>query len=362
MRRDLLEQLNENFVANPDWFDYEVKEKYLNSVSESQRTYIMFLLKKMSIHEKSVGEPLYNQTTSNIESFLYSLQPLTRQTSYKGLGYVIRYMRFAAELGVKDSNIILIESSFDYADKFVPQNARTFITRDQLEAIIDNCRNFQDKVIFRLIFEGLKGSQLSELRFLKPNEVYKKQVDGNEQYFIDINSSDKNNRTIPISENLYSLCQYASAQETYLLNNGNEVDSNIIMKRGTEQDLVDTGYILKRSKIGKNAADTDSTISYHGLYSRMKRIMDYEEFNDIDADYMKSGTLYQSGALYEAYKIIDAEYANGLLEAYIKEEKDELYSKVDFLSLRRKVLEKFIYVQVQKSKNLISLENMIKYY
>ncbi len=42
----------------------------------------------------------------------------------------------------------------------------------------------------------------------------------------------------------------------------------------------------------------------------MKRIMDYEEFNGIDPDYMKSGTLYQSGALYEAYRVIDTEYAD----------------------------------------------------
>ncbi len=239
MRREILEQLNENFVANPEWFDYEVKEKYLNSVSESQKTYVMFLLKKMSAHERSVGEPLYNQTTSNIESFLYSLQPLTRQTSYKGLGYVVRYMRFAAELGVKDSNIILLESSFEYADKFVPQNARNFITKDQLEAIIDNCQNYQDKVIFELIFEGLKGHQLSELRFLKPSEVYKKQLDGKEQFFIDINSSEKNNRTVRITENLYYLCHYAAAQDSYFINNGNEVEAKIFEKRGGEQALVD---------------------------------------------------------------------------------------------------------------------------
>lgn len=357
-----MEQSKENFVANPEWFDYEVKEKYLNSVSESQKTYVMFLLKKMSAHEKSVGEPLYNQTTVNIESFLYSLQPLTRQTSYKGLGYVVRYMRFAIEQGVKNTNMILIESSFEYADKFVPQNARTYITNDQLEAIIDNCQNYQDKVIFKLIFEGLKGAQLSELRFLKPNEVYKKQLDGIEQYFLDINSSEKNNRTVRITENLFYLCHYAAQQEQYLLNNGNEVEEKIFEKRGGEQDLVDSGYILKRSKIGKNANDLDSTISYHGLYSRMKRIMDYEEFAGIDPDYMKSGTLYQSGALYEAYRVIDKEYADGLLDAYTKEEKDELFKKVDYLSLRRKVLEKFIYIQSQKSKDLISLENMIKYY
>ncbi|WP_214771533.1 hypothetical protein [Exiguobacterium sp. s133] len=355
-------QSKENYVADPEWYDFEVKEKYLDNISESQKTYAMFLMKKMSEHEKVVDEPLYDQTTSNIESFLFSLAPLTNKTSYKGIGYVVRYMRFAAELGVKKSNIILIENSPEYADKFVPQNARTFITLNQLDAIINNCVNHQDKVIFRLLFEGLRGDKLSELRNLKPNEVYEKQLDGRTQFFIDINSSEKNNRTIRITENLYYLCKNAADQETYLLNNGREVNENVAHRRGDEQDLIDSGYVLKRSKIGRNASDEEASISYHGLYLRVKRIMDYEEFQGIDGDYMKFGNLYQSGALYEAYRIIDLEYAEGLLGACTKEEREEIYNKVNWLSIRRKVCEKFIYVHDQKSKELISIDNMIKYY
>lgn len=355
-------QSKENYVADPKWYDFEVKEKYLESISDSQKTYATFLMKKMSEHEEFLDEPLYDQTTPNIESFLFSLAPLTNKTSYKGIGYVVRYMRFAVELGVKKSNIILIENSPKYADKFVPRNARIFVTLAQLDSIVNNCENHQDKVIFRLLFEGLRGDKLSEPRNLKPNEVYEKQLDGRIQYFIDINSSDKNNRTVRITENLYQLCKNAENQETYLLNNGREVNENVAHRRGEGQNLIDSGYVLKRSKIGRNAGDEEASISYHGLYLRVKRIMDYEEFKGIDADYMKFGNLYQSGALYEAYQLIDLEYAEGLLGACTKEEREAVYSRVNWLSIRRKVCEKFIYIHDQKSKELISMDNMIKYY
>ena len=357
-----MSQLKENFVADPAWYDVEVKKQYLESVSESQKIYTHYLMRKMSEHEKAVGEPLYNQNTENIENFLFSLFPLTTQTSYKAIGYVIRYMRFATELGVKRSNIILIENSLSYAEKFIPQNARKFITIDHLETLVNNCENLQDQIIFRLVFEGLKGDNLSELRFLKPSEVYEKQLDGKIQYFIDINSSTKNNRTIRISENLYHLCHNAAHQKEYLLNNGRELEAAIASRRGDTQELVDSGYIIKRSKIGRSAQDENSPISYHGLYSRVKKIISYEEFEGIDPDYMKFSSLYQSGALYEGYRIIDRYYADGLLDAYNKEERDDLYSRVDWIKIRKQVCEKFIYVLFIKSKDLISLENMIKYY
>lgn len=361
-RRKILVQSKENFVADPEWYDVEVKNRYLESVTESQRTYTFFLMRKMSEHEKMVGEPLYDQNTQNIESFLFSLAPLTTETSYKGIGYVIRYMRFAVEIGVKRSNIILIENSPEYANKFVPQNALKYITFDQLESIIDNCENLQDKVIFKLLFEGLKGENLSELRELKPSEVYEKQIDGQTQYFIDINSSTKNNRTIRISENLYHLCHNAAHQEAYILNNGRELEEIIASRRGDTQELVENGYVLKRSKIGRSAQDENKSISYHGLYLRVKKIVTYREFEGIDPDYLKFSSLYQSGALYEAYRIIDNEYADGLLDAYTKEERNELYNKVDWIKVRKQVCGKFIYILFNKSKDLISLENMIKYY
>ncbi len=360
--KETLSQLKENFVADPEWYDAEVKRQYLESVSESQKIYTHYLMRKMSEHEEAIEEPLYNQNTENIENFLFSLFPLTTQTSYKAIGYVIRYMRFATELGVKRSNIILIENSLSYAEKFIPQNARKFITIDHLETLVNNCENLQDQIIFRLVFEGLKGDNLSELRFLKPSEVYEKQLDGKIQYFIDINSSTKNNRTIRISENLYHLCHNAAHQKEYLLNNGRELEAAIASRRGDTQELVDSGYIIKRSKIGRSAQDENSPISYHGLYSRVKKIVSYEEFEGIDPDFLKFSSIYQSGALYEGYRIIDRDYADGLLDAYTKEERAELYNKVDWIKVRRQVCEKFIYVLFIKSKDLISLDNMINYY
>lgn len=350
------------FEADPTWYDADVKRKYLETVSDSEKQYVYFFLNNMSKHELLYDEPIYNLSTENIELFFFSLMPLTMLTSYKAIGYAIRYMRFAVDLGVKRSNILLIDNSFDYAKRFIPQGARTHINFDQLQSLIAACNNDQDKVIFQMSFEGLKGPLASELRFLKITDLHFVEKNGQFHYFIDVNNDRGPVRTLPITKNLYYMCHRAYKQERYFLNNGEFISQAISNRRGDSQALIDTQHILKRAHIGINAQDKVKETSYHALYQRVLKIKKYQSFEGIDPDFLRFTSIYESGAIYEAYLFINQSYANGKIDQHDPEQRKALYSQVDWPTLRQQVCSKFVHLKNQKIYDLISPDTLIKYY
>lgn len=359
---------NRTFEADPSWYDADFKAQYLNSVTDSEKIYVSFLLDKMSMHEKQLDDPLYDQMTRDIEGFLYSLMPLTMTTSYKALGYVIRYMRFAVEKGVKRSNILLIDGSFEYAKKFIPQNARQHISYTQLQSLMEACHNPQDKVIFGLVFEGLRGDSLYELRHLKTSDLHmtspEKDSSGFQQfsYFIDVPHTEGPSRKVPISGALYELCKMAFEQTHYAINNGEEIEDTTRWNVRSHHPLVDAPFILKRTNVGKHSNDHTSPISYHGLYVRMRKIATYKQFEGMDPDYLKFATLYESGAIYEAYRLIDLHYAEGKMNQLSSREKRKIYRSVNWLNLRKQVISKYAHITFNKSAHFISAETLEEYY
>lgn len=353
--------MSEN-TLDPTWYDFEVKQAYYHTVSETQRPYLLSMFRTMNAQEVSLQTPLYNQTAAQLESFFFSLRPLTMKTSYKGISATIRYIRYAIENGYRDTNILFVDNSYGYAKRFIPQNAKEFITPQQLKSLLDACINPQDQVVFQLLFEGIRGEKLYELRSLRLSGISDKQ-DAQGRYPIQLTQVDGSTRQTSISKLLYRICMQASLQMKYKLNNGRPVAEEVQGARGDFQYLNKTGYILKRSRIGSSARNFNDPVTYHAVYSRIKRVLRYDEFEGLDPDYLKPQSLYNSGALYYAYHIIANQHEGPVpFVSLSRWEKHKIYDSVDWLAIRKQVASQYVSLSYDSQRLILCEDNLKKYY
>lgn len=346
---------------DPNWYDFEVKRAFYEITKESQRPYLLHMYRKMNPQEVSLNTPLYRQNTRCLETFFFALMPLTVNTSYKGIAATIRYIIFAIENGHRHSNILLVENSYEYARRFIPTDPNEYLTVDQFETLVSSCVNPQDKVVFQMLFEGLLGEKLYELRNLKLSDIQKD--DSSSTYTATLHQTDGNTRALSISKDLYLMCVQASLQTKYKLNNGGPLSPGLNGRRGDSQILNDSPFILKRSRIGRHANNKLDPIGYHGLYARIKRIMAYEELEGADPDYFKPQALYFAGAVYAAYQLIAASYPGpGSFNSLNRFDKHKYYDNIDLVPIRKAVCQQYSYLSFNRSRHILSEDNLKKYY
>jgi len=139
------------------------------------------------------------------------------------------------------------------------------ITKEEVYMLtFDFCNNAQDAAIILLPFIGLRGRQiqdnpLEEMRNLRLEHINKDKNtikvirnDGNNYY--------EHRMLNNIDDKVIELLIDAYNQEKYLKNNG-EISDWMIIRRNTEMELLNTGYILKPTKKGTNEKVSKGVIS-----------------------------------------------------------------------------------------------------
>ncbi|KMZ41856.1 hypothetical protein AC624_12570 [Bacillus sp. FJAT-27238] len=123
-------------------------------------------------------------------------------------------MNWARAEGLREDTNPLESVSKEWFKNMVGNTHQRFITKQEIDAIIDQCNNAQDSVILSLLFEGAGGREVSELRILK-----REQVNDEKRTVILINDNEET-REILISEQCMKLIDGAIKQKDYLKGNG----------------------------------------------------------------------------------------------------------------------------------------------
>lgn len=246
-----------------NFYNEIVKNQFLEKFQgESKNTYA-HVFKKSKELEELIGIDLYYFKINQIEALLKKFKFSTIRAARTYLSVISSYLHWAVEMKFVENVTQLKEVKDEWLLSFVEVN-KTLFTDTEIEYVEDNLVNYQDKVIPRLIFEGVS---LTELLNLTITDVINSTLK--------LKDEDNQRRELIVSDRAIEFINKASTEKVYLLKNGNSVGKR------TSSELVDNDFIIKSTLVKSvvNFKQADK----HLVYRRLAMISDlfegYKYFN-----------------------------------------------------------------------------------
>jgi integrase len=306
-----MEQMSESKMGRPKMYDMDFyneyqKQRYLKSVTENEFPFHERLLRRASISENVYNKDLYDFNLPEIERFLKYLKPTKLSTSRNNAYIVNNYITWANAQKLRQTNINPLSGIMDdeFFNKFVDEAKKTLFTEDEIDYIISKTVNFQDKVILRLIFEGVTGDGVEELLNLREKNI---DYENNRLLLTD---KDKSTRIITVSDKCMALIRGALNETEYLSKNGDTNDS-----KAKSVKLVKSDYVLKTGMVGKNR-DGEVKADRYLVFRRLTTLREF-----FDEPYLNVTNIRDSGMLKMA---ADLYYERGKLD---KEEYEVIWKQ-----------------------------------
>lgn len=174
------ENRNDEIRQNKEVYMYEIdkdlKDAFIEELeltsSEAMMNLVKIVMRKVDEYEEIIGKPIYNYTIEMYKDILGHFRASSVSTLNSYFSVIKKYSEYAMD---KRDNVNL-----DYRlitskemEKLVNKVAHDdrYLTREQLMELISNAINPQDMAIFVLLFEGIKGKDYEDIRFLKTKDV-----------------------------------------------------------------------------------------------------------------------------------------------------------------------------------------------
>jgi integrase len=271
-----------NMMYNPD-----LKEDFLSMYKENTRKSTRYVFSHSYYLEDKYQKDLKDFAKNELDELLIRLtKKTTSMNNFNRYFSVIKkYIQWAIDNGYKKSGSNLM-SDFNKKDYQVYIDKSKFISEQKLIEIEEILKNYQDKVVLRLIFEGVNGENVSELVNLKIQDVDSK----NKKLRL---CDDKGReRFIQVSDRCLSLIKKAHAEKIYYPRNGNKQS-----KRGKNKlELMQTDHIIKNTLNGK----IQNPVSKDTIYRRIGIIKEILEFPDLTVKNIRdSGMIKMAVDLYK---------------------------------------------------------------
>ena len=292
---------------NNSLFNEEVKNQYLHEMiligsisEETSKSYNRIFTVTNEI-EEALGKDLSEFTLQEIETILYGFKANNRNTVESYARIISSYLNWCVQQGISKRNPLYVLNPTDF-EKYLT-NEEEYFTDAQLRRYEDQCQNYQDAVIIRLLFNGVGGKQLTEIRNLKKDEVDFIQK---RMKLINTLSSDDNGnplqfteRWIDIDERTISLLVGAMGQKIYTKRNGDMIPRENIRPY---TDLVDNKYIVRASitKTEKFNSPVDKFV----IYRRVQTIAESLGIEEFTAKFIqRSGMIHYANQLIRDEKL-----------------------------------------------------------
>jgi integrase len=325
-------------IYDMDFYNEYQKERYLKTVTENEFPFQDRLLRRVSITERVYDKDLYDFSLPEIERFLKYLKPTKIATSRNNAYIINNYITWANAQKLRQTNINPLSGVLDdeFYKKFIDESKKTLYTDEEIDYIISQTVNPQDKVIFQLVFEGVTGDGVEELLNLRERNI---DFDNNRLLLTD---KDKSTRIIEVSEKCMTLIRSALNQTEYLSKNG---DSEA---RARSVKLSESDYVLKTGKVGKNR-DGELKADRYLVFRRLDTLRDY--FNE---PYLTVTNIRDSGMLKMA---ADLYFDSGKLD---KEEYEVIWKQFNLGTIVMNGEETINYFPYRKQ--FLNVETIEKFY
>lgn len=286
-----LTNVNNNSLFNPErklqYLNYMIDEGTIQPKTSTSYARIFGLTKPF---EEKYHKELSDFNIKEIEKVFHSFEANNRNTIESYGRIISSYLNWSVKNGYAKENPL---SSFRPSDfeRYLTNN-ESYMTERQLRRYEEQCVNYQDAVILRLIFEGVGGKQLSEIRNLKESQV---DVE-NKRLFL-MNEATHSGRILEVEQRTIDLIIGAIGQMEYRKSNG-DMEQTPFNNVRDYTDLVDNEYVV-RSSITKT--DHFSTpVDKFVIYRRIETIAKSLGIEDLTAKFIQ-----RSGMVHQAYKLME---------------------------------------------------------
>ena len=288
-------------IKNNSIYNPELKEQFLNTINEKTRQSYRRIFTITFKHELMLNKDINQFSLKEIEKVLWSFKSRTRNTIESYGRIISSYLNWCVKIGLISKNVMEDMKPDDF-EKFI-HDEPSYISEEQLRKIEDMCNNYQDAAILRLLFIGVGGKRLSEIRNLKVSDV---DFENKRLRLIDVLKEDEKGaplkyteRFIDVDERTLSLIKGASNQKIYLKRNG-EITPTEHNNIRPFTDLVQNDYVIRPSitKTDNYYAPVDKFV----IYRRLNMIKDTLGLDRFNAKFIQ-----QSGMLYFANKIVEGD-------------------------------------------------------
>lgn len=246
-----------------------------------------YILEKIASLEEFYSRDLYDFNMDQIEEAMYLLKPSSLAVSRMNGAVLAAYISWAIDTNKIISNMNPIKNKVNAKDwyrKFIDPSRKNYISLEELEDIESSLINSQDKVVPRLLFEGVGGVFVSEVLNLKEKDVKE------EKNKLRLNDDRKGERYITVSKDCIKLINSALKAKDYEKKNGDSGAKNPTL------ELVNNDYVIKTAgtnAIGSGRADK------HTIYRRVAMIS-----KALGVPYFTTKSIQRSGMIYMAYNLM----------------------------------------------------------
>lgn len=156
--------------------DNELKQMFIEDMellsSEAMMNLVRNVMKKIDNYERVVGRTIYTFTIEMYKDILGDFRASSVSTLNSYFSVIKKYVEFSLDKrdGVNLDYRIISSQEMEKLVNKVAHDDR-YITREELMKVISNAINQQDMAIFILLFEGVRGKDYENIRFLKTKDV-----------------------------------------------------------------------------------------------------------------------------------------------------------------------------------------------
>lgn len=276
-----------------DFYNPDIKISFLSCYPESTQNTYKYIFKRSAGLERFYRKDLYDFDRVELSRFFAGCEEEYVSSARSNGRIVTAYIDWAINNQIKmDSVNVLKQVDTKWFDRFVNDNAKIFYTKKEIQNIINKCENPQDAVIISLIFDGVQGKAVSEVRNLKESDV------DFETGLVNLIDEDGSKRSIKVTDLTLHLIEQAYEEPYYYKSNGMMVEKDNV-RNYTE--LLNNEYIVRSSNTGKrkNLGPVDKYVVYRRI-SSIGNSLGLENFNIKNIS--RSGMLSLAKEMMEVYK------------------------------------------------------------
>lgn len=281
-----------------------LKRRFINRYAEVNHNNIKNIICSPIVQsmEKAMNKDLYEFNPEEILTVIGDVSGTglySKQTGLNRRSVISKYIDFALKegyltTGINFARLITPEEIEKLVSDKVIKNK--FISKEELIYIVDMLDNAVDAAFLMLLFEGIKGKQLAEVRHLKIQDI------DFENKILKLYDNDGSTRNRKVSQKLVDILFEAYLQREY----------KNISKKGIEKtyQLPQSDYIIRNC-----TKETDKPASYGTLTNRFNIIKN----RAIGNPYLTITSIWESGMIYYTKTIIKERNLEKLTIEHYKE-------------------------------------------
>lgn len=333
---------------NIDVFNYDTKILFLESIkNNSSKDAYKSMLIQISKYEKEINKNLYDMNINETKNCIDTLTRTTLNASSTLLSKLSTYFFWAIANNFTDNVETLSWIKILKGEDIVSKTAMAsqYITKEDLYGIAEIIRNAQNKALIILLFHGVEGTELSELRQIKKSDIdFNNNIIYLTGYTVNHNKKKTYHRNIELASYDMDILKEAMEQTSYY-----EINPRRIRGQEAKQlsPLIESEYLFKNIEYIKEKANNSNVdvIRRSELIKRIREISQQINKPLTPGNIIMSGQIYELTQLNKEFEDITEDDYNNILKKYNK--KINKSSMITLRDLFKYLLKNEIKVAVQ---------------